>query len=153
MAKIQTRRSISISLELYRRLSVFCTEAKLPMSQLVSAGVEAIIRGDVKIAGYEPAERPHSDDGRFCRAAEAATQASRVNIIAGLSPTVALPLSLRLYEDVAVQANREDVDAGTTLDRAVNRMIDRMSAVPWCLSCLEATEYCRCAVTRAAGAR
>jgi hypothetical protein len=161
MAKQQTRRSISISLELYRRLEAFA--AGVPMSQIASAGIEAVMRGDVKLDEMESVPEARADNGRFRqlrKAAEVAAQVradtaqmARAAVERGLSPTVSMPISLRLADDIAVQAARDGVTIGEALDAALNGMLDSMTRGGWCRACLEAIEHCRCAVTRTAGPR
>ena len=154
MSRLQTRRSISVSHDVYRRLETFARG--VPISQIATAGIEAVMRGDVKLEEMEATEAPRADNGRFRalrRAAEVAAQVradtaqmARAAVERGLSPTVAIPVSERLCDDIVVQARRDNTTPEMALDHAVTRMLDSMDGGGWCRTCVEAIEHCGCPV-------
>ncbi|HKP06394.1 MAG TPA: hypothetical protein VJU58_04000 [Microbacterium sp.] len=50
MSRNQTRRSISLTRELHDRLFTFAAEHRMPAAQVVTQAIEAVLRGDVKLA-------------------------------------------------------------------------------------------------------
>lgn len=158
MAKIQTRRTVSLDTETHRRLVAFAAEREIPASQVVTQALEVVFVGAVAIGpavemrsrdrGGQFCEPAESEGDRYLRVATDTAKASRADVRRGLSPVVALPLSLRLHEDVVTQAERLAVKPEVVLDQAIGRMLESLERGGWCRSCLEALEHCRCATAR-----
>lgn len=166
---------ISINGEIGRRLAAYCESAGISMSHLVEQLIDEVISGEREIS---PAALLRGRVGCWDRGDLAppvplvVPEREAIDHIAenrkllervwaaqpavALSSSVAIDVSPVLAEAIQDQVERirstgAEATPGDLLDRAICRMLDSMARVPWCRTCLEAHEHCRCSRAAARG--
>lgn len=153
------RGTISITRAVYDRLQAYTTAHDVSMASLVERLIEPVI------AGTEPPPPPPAPPRpvpTLYRAMLDRIAADRRNLGLGapLPRTPTGPVVLDVPHHVAqaiadrqarARAAGQEIEPGVLFEAAIERMLDALTRGPWCRTCLESPEDCRCRARSAMG--
>ncbi len=154
------RGTISVSKALYDRLHAFTKERGISVAALVEELLEPVLIGTLTpsgpaLAAAALAPEPAPSPPNRAEIDQIAAGRRMLGLAAAAMPrvtatsNVALDVSPVLAEAISDQVARgraagQEVESGQVLESAILRMLDAMTRLPWCRTCLEAIEDCRC---------
>lgn len=158
-------KSVSVSGALFARLKAHRARTGIAMRSVVKVALEPVLGSDAAVTpadisqlskerGLRPSVRyarrqleqaEQAEAALAVRAAMDKHRAAHADVAGALSSTVRIPLSPERIEDIEAAAMRSGGTLEETLDVALWRMVDAMTAQPvWCRRCCEDPGECRC---------
>lgn len=156
------RGTVSITRAVYDRLHAYTSERGISMAGLVEELMEPVLAGVAMPearAVPDPPRVPPPDRALLDRMAAArrasgspAEMGARFSAAGRVKLDIPAHVSAALFDQQArAHSAGQEVEPGALFEAAIGRMLDALAALPWCRTCLESPEDCRCRARSAVG--